>query len=293
VKSKIKPNRFKPETTGDETTSANVGSSIDFCLKWIMMIAGISILSLASIFAYDMVTQSALFTVKKIDIHGNLRVPEKEITAFAGLNHTRNLFKLNIHALEKKISTHPWIASAKIKRKLSSALDITIIEHTALAIVKIENIADIIINTQGQPFKEYNPKTDDLAELPVIMGLDLTKASSRYLFDGTLFNAVMDFLTIVSTDQAVRIQADKQLGITIESKDIYNKEASRDSAGIKMKMGFGEYRLKFKKAKTISAYIGKHFPDKTITAMDLFNLEKVFVTTKSNDIGLETLEKGV
>jgi hypothetical protein len=58
-------------------------------------------------------------------------------------------------------------------------------------------------------------------------------------------------------------------------------------------MGFGDYRAKFQKAKIISAYIGRHFPDRTIIALDLFNPEKVFVKTAFNESGHTELKKGV
>ena len=293
MKTKVKPNRYKPEASNRETSTANIGISIDFCLKWTLTIAGISILSLASIFAYDLVTQSALFAVKQISVAGNQRVSSDEIISFADLDEDHNLFKLNIHTLEKKISSHPWIASANVKRRLPSGLEITVTEHTALAIVKIENIADIIINTQGQPFKEYNPQTDDVEELPVITGLDLTRTGTQYLFDGTLFNAVMDFLKVANTDQGIKIGADRQLGITVESRDIYNRVPSGHQPFIRIKLGFGDYERKFKKAGIIGDYMSRHFPEKSIVSMDLFNLKKIFVKTRRNDTKLDTLEKGV
>ncbi len=291
MKSKIKPNRYKPDAAGSPESARTV--SIDFCLNWIMLVAGLSILSLASIFAYDLVTQSSFFAIKQINISGNNRVGADEIISFSKLDQPGNLFKLNTGSLEKKIASHPWIASATVNRRISFALDIKVVEQKALAIVKIENIADIIINTQGQPFKEYHPGEDHLESLPVITGLDLTRAGSQFLFDGDLFNAVMKFLNIADTRSPILIQADEQMGITIESKDIYNRTPDGQSKIIRVKMGFGDYRAKFQKAKIISAYIGRHFPDRTIIALDLFNPEKVFVKTAFNESGHTELKKGV
>lgn len=291
MKSKIKPNRYKTEATGKSSRQRTI--NIDFCLRWIMLVAGISVLSLASIFTYDLVTQSSLFAVKQVTINGNEQIKADEIISFAGLDQEQNLFKLNIGMLEKKISLHPWVASANIKRRLSSILEIEIVEQKALAIVKIENIADIIINTQGRPFKEYDPEKDRLEDLPVVTGLDLTHAGSAFIFEGDLFNAVMTFLNIAATHPPVLIKADDQMGITIDSNDIYNRALPGQKKFIRIKMGFGDYHSKFKRAKTISEYIGRHFPDHTIIAMDLFNPDKVFVKTARNDSGHNALEKGV
>lgn len=257
-----------------------------------MVVACISVLSLTAIFAYDLVTQSTLFLVKKVHIKGNHRVQADEVIRFTGLDTPRNLFKLNTRALEKKIASHPWIASATVKRQLSPALDITVAEHKPIAIVKIENIADILINTKGQPFKEYNPGTDRLEDLPVVTGLDLTHIGGGYQFKGHLFNAVMDFLQVASSNPPLKIRADKQTGITIESHNLYIPQAPERKQPIHVKIGFGDYPSKLKKAKTISAYIDRHFPERTIISMDVFNLKKVFVKTTLNDSGHNILEKG-
>lgn len=292
MKHKIKPNRYKKETAGNDDKELRGGRSIDFCIRFLLIVSSISILSLASIYAYDLITQSTLFSVKQVSIIGNQRVETDEISRFAGLDRSNNLFHLNIHALEKKINSHPWIAAASVKRQLPSMLTITVVEHQALAIVKIENIADIIINTQGHPFKEYNPGTDHLEGLPVVTGLDLTRTGGQYLFEGNLFNAVINFLNVTKADTPYLIHADKQMGITIDSRDIYNQTSLEQAPLIPVKMGFSDFESKLIRAKTISEYIGRHFPDRRIIALDLFNLKKVFVKTQLTESGHNVLEKG-
>ncbi|HGY10800.1 MAG TPA: FtsQ-type POTRA domain-containing protein [Desulfobacterales bacterium] len=130
------------------------GSSIDFCIKFIMTVVCISILSLASIFMYDFMTQSDFFNIKKIEISGTDRIVKEDILKLADLNCDKNIFGLNLFTIEKRIASHPWIQSADVKRCPSFVLSIFIIEQKPLAIVKIKNLAGILINTHGQPFKE-------------------------------------------------------------------------------------------------------------------------------------------
>ena len=292
VKNKAKPNRYKPEKRKDPHASDS-GFSIDFCLKWIMLVTGISLLSLTCIFGYDLVTQSKFFNVKKIEISGNNRISADEIKSFAGLDQPHNIFKLNVHALEMKISSHPWIEWTSVKRNFTSGLDIQVVEHRALAIVKIENIADILINTRGRPFKEYNPSTDQIESLPIITGLDLTQSESGYLFDGIRFNAVMDFLKIADQRTIYKITADDQIGLTIETDTIYNKTEDQEKKRVQIRLGFGSFQQKMDRAETISQYLDQYFPDREIIAMDVFNLDKIFVKTKMNDPDQNVIEKGV
>lgn len=310
VNKKIKSNRFKPEARQYDPDRSEPGFGIDLCLKCIMTVVVISLVSLASIFAYDFITQSNFFSVQTIQISGSHRAVDKDLLKLGNIQTGMNLFELNLYAIEKKIITHPWILSVEVKRKLPSKLIIQVVEQQPLAIVKIENLADIIINTQGRPFKEYNPLTDEISDLPVISGLDLTSQNNQYLFNGPLFNSIMDFLDIREPGRIMQIKADANTGLMIETTDVYNLPIENMSENVgenmdknnkvteettlQIKLGFNNFKAKLDRAHKISRYMGKHFPYRRICAMDLSNIEKIFVKTKLNN-GDEpnTLEKGV
>ena len=290
---KIKPNRYKPEAIEGAVVRSDSVAGIDFCLKCIMTVAFISILSLASVFIYDFITQSKFFNITKIEISGTKRVLKEDILKLADLAHDENIFGINLYSIEKLIASHPWIQSACVKRNLASVLFISVIEQEPLAIVKIENLADILINTQGRPFKEYNPLKDHLENLPVITGVDLTSTDNQYMFNGPLFNSIMNFLKTDESGDIKKITGDKNTGITIEANDIYNQLPPESRGTIQIKLGFDNFNAKLNKAKKISAYIDKNFPTRTICTMDLFNIKKVFIKTQLNDALHNNLEKGV
>lgn len=295
-----KPNRYKPspkpEKTGNGQTVAN-GRSLLRIISGIFMAA---VMSLGAIYTHDAVVQSPFFTVNHIEVTGNHRVSREEILAQAGLNRKINLFELHLPAVVKKLERHPWIDRARVTRRLLTTLEITLTEEQPLAIVTIENLADIIINTQGEPFKEYDPKTDRLEDLPVISGVDLSLSGTSYGFDGDLFNAIMDLLRIKGLSQIRTIHADENTGITIKALDIYNKRIYKEvteenqapeQALIPIKLGFEGFRQKLDRAVKISRYMEAQFPSRTILAMDLYNIEKIFI--KTEDALHNTLEKGV
>jgi cell division protein FtsQ len=294
VNKKIKPNRYKTEPQENRSTVSSSIISIDFCLTCIITIAFISVLSLTSIFLYDFTTQSKFFNIKKIEVSGTKLVLEKEILTLANLNCDKNIFDVNLFTAQKLIASHPWIESAHIKRNISCGLTISVIEQIPLAIVKIKNLTDILINIQGRPFKEYNPQKDNIQNLPVITGVDLTrkvihslKATRKtpdyqYMFDGHLFDSIMEFLKTDDLDNVKIIKADIHTGISIETNDIYNKAILNNQKIIQIKLGFNNFKAKLNKAIKISEYIGQNFPERTITDMDFFNIEKVFINTKLN-----------
>lgn len=282
---KNRPNRYKKSRTPDNEQRKSPLFNIDIYLKFIMIIAFFSVMSLAFIFIYDFMCQSKMLNIKQIHISGNLQTSREEILKFAGLSPDQNILQVNLFAVEKKIAAHPWIAAASAKRNLAREVHISIIEEKPLAIVKIKNLADVLINTSGIPFKEYNPSRDVISDLPVITGLDLKRNQYQYMFDGPLFNAIMDFLNNDHLGPHTRtINADNNTGISIETMDIYNSSPERKKTGIQVKLGFNQYGEKLTKAKKICDYIEQNYPDRAINAIDIFDINKVFIQTTMGQI---------
>ena len=103
----------------------------------------------------------------------------------------------------------------------------------------------------------------------------------------------MEFLKTDDSGTVLRINGNTHTGITIETNDTYNRPSSVEQGGIQIKLGFDNYKAKLKKAKKISEYIDKNFPEKIICAMDFFSIEKVCIKTKLNTALHNNLEKGV
>lgn len=286
-KKSVKQNRYKSsgKNLGKDLIAirADSDAGINFCIKGIMTAVLISILSLAAIFIHDFVTQSETFGIKAIKISGTKRVLKKDIIELANLNYGENIFKLNLGHLEKLIASHPWIRSVKTKRYLPCDLSISIVEQEPIAIVQVENMTDLLINTQGIPFKEYNPQKDHIADLPVILGIDLTKVNNQFIFNSTLFDSVMDFLKTGEPGTIQQIQGDRNTGITVKVQDIYNQLPLEKTKSVKIKLGFDNFKAKLAKAKYLSKRMGKEHPKRTIYSMDLFNIKKVFIKTEPED----------
>ena len=174
-------------------------------------------------------------------------------------------FELQPDVLEKELKTHPWIRIATVKRQLLSTVSIKIEEQEPLAIVTIENLADIVINAQGAPFKEYEPAKDNLKALPVISGVDLTLSNSTYLFEGDLFNAVMEILKIKGFGQLQTIFGDENTGILINILNTHPNTGVTENPGetesenitvLPVKLGFDRFEKKTCKGQADSTLYG-------------------------------------
>lgn len=295
---KIVPNRYKVQGKKNRKLKTFFGGKALFGKIFLILFVGA--ISLGCIYIHDAVLQCPIFDVKTIRIDGLARVTRNEILTRTGLDKPANIFELQPDLLEKELNTHPWIRMATVKRKLLSTISIKIEEQEPLAIVTIENLTDIVINTQGAPFKEYEPAKDDLKALPVISGVDLSLSNSTYLFEGDLFNAVMEILKIKGFGQIQTILGDENTGILINILNTCpdtgvpgppGEKKSENKTILPVKLGFDRFEEKLARARQVRCYMETNYPGKTISAMDLFSLEKVFVTTE--DAAHNTIEKGV
>ena len=290
---KIGQNRYKPhpdDTRRGQQQRRTARGKVRRCLTAFALTA---LMSVGALWGYDMVTQSDLFRVKKVTVSGLYRVDKATVIHMAGITPRSNLFQLNLAHMEKKLACHPWIAGARVKRTSLCALKIAVTEEAPLAIVKIENLARVVINTQGKPFKEYEPQKDDLETLPVITGVDLTRVYNEIGFEGPLFNAIMEFLRTRTFEPVKKIMGDENIGITVEAPDGYNRDPDLGQPAVTLKLGFGKFKEKQAKARAISRYMAAHFPDKVICAMDLFNIKKIFVKIQNRNALHNQREKGV
>lgn len=257
--------------------------SITFISKPLIVIVMLCLTSLALLFAYDFTMQSTYFNIKKIHIDGNYRVKTQEIIKLAKIRKNDNILSLNLALLEKRIINHPWIQKVSIKRSIPSQLLIRINEETPLAIVRIDNIAELLINNEGKPFKEYESGLDKLDNLPVITGIELTKSEDNFLFKGLLCNSVIKVLEMKSFGRIHQINADKNMGISINTKYFGHN--------ISMKLGFYDFHSKACEAEKIATYFKNHITNKEICAFDLYDPENVLVKSKDKD-ALQNLTKG-
>ena len=271
----MKKNRYKNKS--EKTVSIN------FISKPLIIFLVLCLTSIALIYTYDFIMQSTYFNIKKIHINGNNRVKSQSIINLAKIENRNNILSLNLTLLQKRIRSHPWIQNVSLKRSLPSALSIKITEEIPLAIVKIENIAEILINSNGKPFKEYEPDIDKTGNLPVITGLELIKSEDDFIFRGQLFDSVIKVLEMNGFGKIHHINADKNMGISIKTEH-FNKQVS-------MLLGFYDFHGKAYKAEQITNYFKRHIINKEIRTFDLYDLENVLVKSKDKD-ALQNLTKG-
>ena len=111
------------------------------------------------------------FSVEKIEIEGTKRLSQADILAASGLSPGENLFSLDIDAAQKALADSPWIARARVTRRLPDEVFIEIHERQARATLVLLG-KSYLVDENGEPFKEAG--LGDPHDLPLMTGIELS-----------------------------------------------------------------------------------------------------------------------
>jgi cell division protein FtsQ len=113
------------------------------------------------------VIASPRFAVQEIRVAATAHVSADEIQEVAGVEIGDRLLTIDPDAVAARLATHPWIATARVRRELPSALSIEVTERRAVASALLGAL--YLLDENGRPFKRATFEEAD--GLPVITGV--------------------------------------------------------------------------------------------------------------------------
>jgi cell division protein FtsQ len=118
---------------------------------------------------YRFVTTSPRFAITEIQVAGNARLSADEIRDAMPIAIGDNIFAADLASLGDALRTHPWIASAEVKRILPHTLTVEIREHEPAGLVALGEL--YLVDNHGRPFKRADLAAGDGEDLPIVTGL--------------------------------------------------------------------------------------------------------------------------
>jgi cell division septal protein FtsQ len=113
------------------------------------------------------VIASPRFAVREVAVGPSTRVSAEEIRALAGVQLGDRLLAVDPDAIAARLTTHPWILAARVRRELPSTLAIEVTERRAVASALLGAL--YLLDADGRPFKRATFAEAD--GLPVITGV--------------------------------------------------------------------------------------------------------------------------
>jgi cell division protein FtsQ len=187
------------------------------------------------------------FAIKKLELTGNRRLSESEVSKLAGLEHGQNIFAFDTANAERRLLENPWLKEVKITRELPTSLKVELTEHEPAAVAVIGE--DLYLVTRaGEPFK---PVADgDPFDLPVVTGISADNLARNREREIERIAAMLEILRHYERVQMSKIHPAQELhlrdggdaGLTVGGK-----------SPISLHLGTGPWRKKLLMAERVVA----------------------------------------
>jgi cell division septal protein FtsQ len=113
------------------------------------------------------VIASPRFAVQEVRVGPSVHVSAEELRTLCAVQPGDRLLAVDPDAVAARLATHPWIASARVRRELPSTLTIEVVERRAVASTLMGAL--YLLDAEGHPFKRATFEEAD--GLPVVTGV--------------------------------------------------------------------------------------------------------------------------
>lgn len=137
------------------------------------MVRGAFLIFLVLLFCWQMVQAPWFFNLEQVEVRGTETLSAQHVEELAGVWRGANLLRLNLREVAERLTAHPQIAQASVRRIWPNKLEISVEENIGLAVipyhdgfVEIDGLGKVISIVHD--FSRIN--------LPIITGVPLTHA---------------------------------------------------------------------------------------------------------------------
>lgn len=216
-------------------------------LRTLLAIGLSAALSVGAWQGYQLVTTSPLFAISRVRFVGLSHAAEEELLRKSGLSIGQNLFRADLARASRAIEAHPWVASARLERRLPSTVIASVVEHRPMALVQLGNL--YVLDDQGALFKRAAP--EDALDLPLVTGLgrdDVARPETKL--------RLLLALQLVDAWNAQGLTGAQlsELRLEEDSATLF----SREGAGVQeIRLGRGDFPAKLRKLSQVRAALAR------------------------------------
>ncbi|MBT7272613.1 MAG: FtsQ-type POTRA domain-containing protein, partial [Nitrospina sp.] len=134
------------ETGFSERKSKRKGVNINLSSFFLDLINGLAKVVLIVIFfygifmSYRFINQSPYFNVNEINLVGQKKLSNEELSSWIGPIIGENIFALELNEISKRLVGHPWIKSASVGREFPQGIYVEIKERVPFAKIQLEQV---------------------------------------------------------------------------------------------------------------------------------------------------------
>ena len=141
-------------------------------LRWLARIGLLVIVSAGAVAGGRLLEQyvrsASAFATRELRVSGFARLSQADVLSTAGLAEGKNIFEVSPDRARAALLEHPWIAEAKVTRRLPGSYALEIREHQAALAIALETL--YLVSEEGTIFKGV--EASDAIDLPILTGID-------------------------------------------------------------------------------------------------------------------------
>jgi cell division septal protein FtsQ len=142
-------------------------NAVKAAVKRIVTVLVISVLIVASMYAYGFLTTSEIFAIHDVEFTGMSRVDTDEIEEQLADLKGQNILLVSLDAYAERIRTHPRVERVSMKRVLPDKVACAVVEREPVALVFTDQFLEVDRHGMVMADDEYTAVLD----LPIITGL--------------------------------------------------------------------------------------------------------------------------
>jgi cell division protein FtsQ len=134
----------------------------------VLLCLTVAALSLLFVRGYQVLLTSSLLSVMRIQVNGCKHLQPETVIQQAGIQPGDNILALDLAEVSRRVTSHPWVASAVIIREIPDSIRIDMEERQPFAVVRGREF--YLVDLQGRAFARAFP--GEHPGLPIISGID-------------------------------------------------------------------------------------------------------------------------
>jgi cell division protein FtsQ len=131
--------------------------------------------------ATNLVLHASALQVRRISVHGNVRLSSGEVQAIVDGLQGSSILTADLPGYRRRLLASPWVANAELRRVLPSTVEVFVSERRPMGLCRLRNTL-YLVDPHGTLIDEYGPQYAEF-DLPIIDGLVRTPSSGQPTID--------------------------------------------------------------------------------------------------------------
>ncbi len=243
-------------------------------VKVVAAVLAVPALVFCLVMFYNVLITTEYLEVRSIDVVGIHRVSRGEVVALSGVREGANIFSFKYSDALDALKSHPWVASAQLRRVPPHTVRIELEEKEPVALVKSDDI--YVMDGAGRLFALHSP-TDSI-DLPVVTGVKPAPGTEA-LLGTSVDNSILELMAVLDGRDGFGIRNVSEINVASG----YGLALYTLAEGVRLELGYGPFEEKLQAFERVVSARGGTMAG--IEAMDIKSEKEVVVRFKAEVVG--------